>query len=187
MGMASEGTKLALENYLRSSMRSSTKGLNSLEDCVSRSGIENEGLLSHIMLTISGVGMRLVMLLHHPAGHGGINLYGYLKSVDNPQSEDDAMAFYREMANQTCGEIKRYLHSQFQYLGMSTPLGLSATTFLADLNDANCIATGHFYMGRDARPVLGASAYLYSSSPIVLHYDQAATADVANSGELEFF
>lgn len=187
MEVSAEGTKLVLQNYLRDSMRASTKGMSPLDEFISCPSADDEKLFSRIMLTISGVGLRLAMLLHHPVDQGAVNLYTYLKSVSNAQSEDDAMAFYREMANQTCGEIKRYLHSQFQYLGMSTPVGLSETTFLSDLNDKTCIAMGNFYLARDGKPVLGASAYLYSASPIVLHYDQASTADIANSGELEFF
>ncbi len=187
MDISSENTKLVLENYLRNSMRASTKGMSPLDDFVSRSNIDDEGFFSRIMLTISGVGVRLAMLLHHPVEQNGINLYNYLKSLNNSQSQDDAISFYMEMANQTCGEIKRYLHSQFQYLGMSTPLRLSATTFLSDLNDENCIAMGNFYFARDGVPVLGASAYLYSTTQIVLRYDQVSTADIANSGELEFF
>lgn len=187
MEMSSESTKLVLQNYLRDSMRASTKGMSPLDEVTACPSSDDERLFSRIMLTISGVGVRLAMLLHHPVDQGGVNLYSYLKSVNNPQSEDDALAFYREMANQTCGEIKRYLHSQFQYLGMSTPLGLSSTTFLSDLNDEGCIAMGDFYLARDGKPVLGASAYLYSTTQIVLHYDQASTADIANAGELEFF
>lgn len=184
--MSSQNTSFALEKYLRDSMRISMRGMSPLDDFILLSGADEERLFSHIMLTISGVGVRLAVLLHYPIDKEAMNLYGYLRSVNNPQSEE-AMAFYLEMANQTCGEIKRYLHSQFQYLGMSTPLGLSETTFLSDLEDKNCIATGAYYLARDGKPLLGVSAYLYSTAPIVLHYNQASTAEIANSGELEFF
>ncbi len=187
MEAGSERTRLVIENYLRDSMRVSTRGMSPLEELTSCHNIDGENFFSHFMLTISGVDLRLAMLLHHPVDQRGVDLYSYLKSVNNAHSEDDAMAFFQEMANQTCAEIKRYLHLQFQYLGMSTPLALSATTFLSDLNDKNCIAAGDFYLARDGKPVLGASAYLYSSTQIVLHYDQASTADIDNSGELEFF
>jgi hypothetical protein len=187
MEAGSERTKLVLDNYLRDSMRVSTKGMSPLEELTSCHNIDGERLFSRFMLTISGVDLRLTMLLHHPVDQHGVDLYSYLKSANNAYSEDDAQAFFQELANQTCAEIKRYLQFQFQFLGMSTPLALSATTSLSDFNDESCVAAGDFYLARDGNPVLGASAYLYSSAKIVLQYDQASTADIDNSGELEFF
>lgn len=132
--------------------------------------------------------MRFAMVLRHPSGLNGIALYGYLKGLSaNTQSNDDAISFFREMANQVCGEIKRHLSSQFEYLGMSTPLELSATTFLSSLENRKCIAKSECYLAKDGKPVLGVSAFLYANPQLVLHFDHTSTTEAVTSGELEFF
>lgn len=150
--------------------------------------IEDEQDLAHIMLTVSGLQLRVLVLLHYPCGKNALHFLNIFNTDErNAKTEKDIEPYYTEMGNQFCGEIKRHLFKQFYHLGMSTPSLMSPATVLADINSPLLVAKCHQFYNLNNEIALGGSLYVFSNQTVEFEFDDASLTEVLSTGELEFF
>ena len=186
--MNESSNKALLKEYLMRAFKFSLTGFNDLDEESTLQNEDSKRRFSHIMLTISGIEMRAVVLLHYPVGAEGLQLLNYLKSLDHSRVQHGEVdAFFMEMGNQLCGEVKRYLYTQFNHTGMSTPLSISDTTLLSDIVDKTLIEKSDYFLSLHGKPVLGGSIYLFSLDSLILNFEISAMPAELTTGEIEFF
>lgn len=150
--------------------------------------IGTAGDIGHIMFTISGLEFRAIVMLHYQAGKSALHLLTLFEGDERTtKQESNFESFYTEIGNQFCGEIKRNLYKQFDHLGMSTPSLLSPTTSLLDIENPLLVAKCHQTYEVDHHFALGGSIYVFSNQSLEFSFDNASTAEVISTGELEFF
>ncbi len=150
---------------------------------------ENKGLQSEeaVVLTISSHLFRIIYFLYftndakcHEFVSSGLNI----KNENLPQSR--VYDYLCEVGNSFFGAIKRTLGNTVPSLGMSTPNILDKSCFKY-VGELKIDSDGFAVAQMNGQPLFYASYHLSASGELNFEVEQAATEEVVDAGELEFF